>query len=261
MKPKKSLSQNFLKDKNILTKIVEYGNLNSDDVVLEIGPGTGNLTQEILEKSPQKVIVVEKDKELANFLKKKFGNSLSVINGNILDCIENFKFDIPIKVFGNLPYNISTQILISLIKLDSLDKYFKKFIFLFQKEVADRIIAQENSKYYGRLSILTAWKMDGQRKFDISPDYFYPKPKVWSSVVTLSPKLNYEKIKNLKNFEHITNIFFNKRRKMIRKPMIQLFKNYEEISEKLNLDLNLRPQNISKDKYIEICKKYEELAQ
>ena len=261
MKPKKSLSQNFLKDKNILTKIVEYGNLNSDDVVLEIGPGTGNLTQEILEKSPQKVIVVEKDKELANFLKKKFGNSLSVINGNILDYIENFKFDIPIKVFGNLPYNISTQILISLIKLDSLDKYFKKFIFLFQKEVADRIIAQENSKYYGRLSILTAWKMDGQREFDISPDYFYPKPKVWSSVVTLSPKLNYEKIKNLKNFEHITNIFFNKRRKMIRKPMIQLFKNYEEISEKLNLDLNLRPQNISIDKYLEICKKYEELAQ
>ena len=261
MKPKKSLSQNFLKDKNILTKIVEYGNLNSDDVVLEIGPGTGNLTQEILEKSPQKVIVVEKDKELANFLKKKFGNSLSVINGNILDYIENFKFDIPIKVFGNLPYNISTQILISLIKLDSLDKYFKKFIFLFQKEVADRIIAQENSKYYGRLSILTAWKMDGQREFDISPDYFYPKPKVWSSVVTLSPKLNYEKVKNLKNFEHITNIFFNKRRKMIRKPMIQLFKNYEEISEKLNLDLNLRPQNISIDKYLEICKKYEELAQ
>ena len=103
--------------------------------------------------------------------------------------------------------------------------------------------------------------MDGQREFDISPDYFYPKPKVWSSVVTLSPKLNYEKIKNLKNFEHITNIFFNKRRKMIRKPMIQLFKNYEEISEKLNLDLNLRPQNISIDKYLEICKKYEELAQ
>ena len=181
-----------MKDKNILTKIVEYGNLNSDDVVLEIGPGTGNLTQEILEKSPQKVIVVEKDKELANFLKKKIWKFFISYKWKYSDCIENFKFDIPIKVFGNLPYNISTQILISLIKLDSLDKYFKKFIFLFQKEVADRIIAQENSKYYGRLSILTAWKMDGQRKFDISPDYFYPKPKVWSSVVTLSPKLNYE---------------------------------------------------------------------
>ena len=99
--------------------------------------------------------------------------------------------------------------------------------------------------------------MDKSKVIDISPDYFYPVPKVWSSLITLSPKSNFEKINKHKNLEHITNIFFHQRRKMIRKPMQLLFKNYKEVSNKLNLDLKLRPQNIPVKKYIEICKFYE----
>ena len=101
--------------------------------------------------------------------------------------------------------------------------------------------------------------MDKQKELDIDPNYFYPKPKVWSSLVTLTPKSRYESIRKAKDLEYITNIFFNQRRKMIKKPMKQLFKDFEEVAKQLNIDLNLRPQNLSKNKYIEICKFYERL--
>ena len=257
IKPKKSLGQNFLKDKKTLSKIIEIGNISNKDIILEIGPGSGNLTKKIIEKKPKEIYLVEKDKNLTDLLKKNFGTKVKIINKDILDCIDNFRFDVPLKVFGNLPYNISTKILTSFLKIEELDKFFKKFIFIFQKEVAERIIAEENTKNYGRLSIITSWKMDKSKVIDISPDYFYPVPKVWSSLITLSPKSNFEKINKHKNLEHITNIFFHQRRKMIRKPMQLLFKNYEEVSNKLNLDLKLRPQNIPVKKYIEICKFYE----
>ena len=259
MKAKKSLGQNFLKDQVILKKIVELGKINNNDIVLEIGPGTGNLTEQILKKNPYKVIVVEKDQNLSEILKKKFGGKLDVINEDILNCYKNFKFNTPLKVFGNLPYNISTKILISFIQLDNLSKYYEKFIFIFQKEVAERIIASVNSKDYGRLSIMTSWKMNKSKIIDIDPKFFYPKPKVWSSLITLDPKMKFQDLNKAKNLEHITNIFFNQRRKMIKNPMKQLFSNFEETAKKLNLDLKLRPQNLSKDKYIEICKIYEDL--
>ena len=156
MRPKKSLSQNFLNDEEILNSIVNNGNIKKDDIVLEIGPGTGNLTKRIIEKKPSKLIVVEKDKELSKKLKDKFNKSLIIVNDDILNCFNKFKFDKPIKVFGNLPYNISTKILASFIKIDNLDKFFLKFLFVFQKEAADRIIANYNTKQYGRLSILSS---------------------------------------------------------------------------------------------------------
>ncbi len=260
MHPKKSLGQNFLSDKKILQDIVDRGEISKDDIILEIGPGTGNLTRKLLEKKPKKLIVVEKDNNLSVNLRKKFGSDIEIINNDILNCYNDFKFIQPIKVFGNLPYNISTKILISFIKIEKLSKYFKKFILIFQKEVADRIIAEENTRYYGRISILSSLKLEKIKIFDISPDYFYPKPKVWSSVILLKPKLNFKQIKKIKNLEHITNLFFNQRRKMIRKPMKQLFTDFEDVANKLEINLNLRPQNLSLSKYIDICKFYENLS-
>tara|TARA_B100000242_G_scaffold291201_1_gene264067 strand:- start:311 stop:1096 length:786 start_codon:yes stop_codon:yes gene_type:complete len=259
MRAKRSLGQNFLNDPKTLKTIVDQGNIKPDDIILEIGPGTGNLTDYILKKKPKKFIVVEKDRELSELLKKKYGKEIEVINEDILYCYKNFSFSSPIKVFGNLPYNISTKILISLLKIDNLNVIYDKFIFIFQKEVADRIIAEENTKNYGRLSILTSWKMNKSKIIDIDPSFFFPKPKIWSSLITLTPKANFQVVKNVNNLEHITNVFFNQRRKMIKKPMKQLFKNFNLIAKRLSLDLNLRPQNLSKNKYIEICKIYESL--
>ena len=257
--PKKSLGQNFLNNESLLSNIVNEGNISKKDIILEIGPGTGNLTEKILEKKPKKFYVVEKDDSLSKYLKDKFGNKIIIINDDILNCYNKFKFDTQIKVFGNLPYNISTKILISFIKLDDISKYFSKFIFIFQKEVADRVIAETNNKNYGRLSVITSWRMEKSKILDISPEFFHPIPKVWSTLLTLTPKTNFIKINKIKNLEHITNIFFNQRRKMIGKPMKQLFKNYEKTSKILNLDLKLRPQNIPVDKYLEICRTFEKL--
>ncbi len=259
MRSKKSLGQNFLSNNKLLNHIVSLGNILYDDIIIEIGPGTGNLTNEILKKNPKKLIVIEKDNDLSKFLLTKFAKNIEIINKDILKCYGDFKYDRPVIVYGNLPYNISTKILISFIKLDKLDKYFKRFVFIFQKEVADRLIAEENTKNYGRLSILTSWKMNCEKVLDIDPKYFKPTPKVWSSLIIITPKSKIENLKNSKNLEHITNIFFNHRRKMIKKPMKQLFNDYETVAKTLDLDLNLRPQNISKQKYLEICKYYESL--
>ena len=257
--PKKSLGQNFLKSQDILSNIVKSGNISKKDIILEIGPGTGNLTEKILEKAPERFIVIEKDKKLSELLHKKFRGKIEIINEDILDCYNSFVFNKKVKVFGNLPYNISTKILISFLKIYNLKDKFEKFIFVFQKEVADRILAEENSKNYGRLSILTSLKMNSDKITDIDPKYFYPKPKVWSTLVTLSPKLDFEEIKSNHHLEHITNIFFSQRRKMIKKPMKQLFTEFEKVANDLDLDLNLRPQNLSKNQYLEICKIYDVL--
>ena len=163
IKPKKSLGQNFLKDSNVLKKIINLGSLTESDIILEIGPGTGNLTEKIIEKNPKEIFVVEKDANLSNLLKQKYGNKINVINKDILECYNDFKFDTPVKVFGNLPYNISTKILVSFIRIKNLKNFFSKFIFIFQKEVADRIVATDNSKSYGRLSILSSWKFEKKK--------------------------------------------------------------------------------------------------
>ena len=259
IRPKKSLGQNFLNNRVVLDNIVNNGNINKDDIILEIGPGTGKLTEKIVKKKPSKIIVVEKDKALSDFLKTKFGDNIKIINEDILEYINILKFDKPIKVFGNLPYNISTKILTSIIKKDNLNNIFSLLIFVFQKEVADRIVAEYNTKQYGRLSILSSWKMYRKKMFDISPKNFFPIPKVWSSLVLLKPRDKIDNLKKSKNLEHITNIFFNQKRKMIKKPMKQLFINYEIVAKKLKLDLNNRPQNLSVSNYLEICKFYENL--
>ena len=257
--PKKSLGQNFLVDTEILNKIIDVGDIKSTDIVLEVGPGTGNLTEKILEKKPRKITVIEKDKDLSIFLKKKFNNDIEIINDNILNFNQEIYYNKKIIIFGNLPYNISTQILTSWIKLNNLNNFCKRFILMFQKEVADRILAECNSKNYGRLSIISSWKMNIKKIIDINPNSFSPSPKIKSSLLIFIPKKNFYKLENPKNLEHITNIFFSQRRKMIKKPLKILFKNYEKVSNDLSLDLNLRPQNLTHITYYKICSYYERL--
>ena len=175
--PKKSLGQNFLNDNKVLNLITEIGKIKNNDTILEVGPGTGSLTKKILEKKPKKFIVIEKDKFLANNLKKKFGNSLEIINDDMLNIsYENFS-ESKLIIFGNLPYNISTQILAKWIRINDLNNFCKKFILMFQKEVADRIITKVNDKNYGRLSILSNWKLNIEKVIDIEIESFKPHLK------------------------------------------------------------------------------------
>ena len=257
--PKKSLGQNFLIDKNIIKKISNLINLQNK-VVLEIGPGTGNLSSSILENKPKKFFAIEKDKKLFLHLKKQFNHQITIINQDILKFDENSLSKDKLIVFGNLPYNISTEILSKwILNLKDDHFWFDILILMFQKEVANRIIAKHDTSAYGRLSVLANWKLQIKKIFDISPSCFFPKPKVESSLLVFKPKKIFYKLKNPKNLEKITRIFFNHRRKMIKKPYNQLFNGNQKIIEKLGLNLNLRPQNLKPNDYYEITREYEEL--
>jgi len=255
---KKSLGQNFLIDRNVLEQIVNTVEIENREI-LEIGPGSGNLTQYILKKKPKKIYVIEKDNDLSLLLHEKFNKEINIINEDVLTVSEDKISKDKLTVFGNLPYNISTKILSKWI--DNLNKkiWFNELVLMFQKEVAERIIAKSNTSNYGRLSILSNWKLDVKKIIDIKPESFSPRPKIDSSLLVFFPKKEFFYLKNPKNLEKVTQVFFSQRRKMIKKPFNQIFKNAEEVSKKLGIDLNLRPQNLTPETYYKITKEYENL--
>ena len=258
VRAKKSLGQNFLHDKKILKLISECADIR-DKEILEIGPGTGNLTSEILNKKPKKFFIVEKDKNLIILLKKRFNQKVFYINEDVLKISEENLTKNKLIVFGNLPFNISTEILTKwIINLDT-DFWFEKLVLMFQKEVADRIISSHNSSEYGRLSIISNWKLNIKKIIDIKPVSFFPKPKVESSLLLFSPKKKFQEIRDPLNLEKITRLFFKHRRKMIKKPYNQLFKNNLEVQKKLRLNLSLRPQNLDFDTYFKLASEYEKI--
>ena len=259
IRAKKSLGQNFLKDQKIIESIVDVGEITNKKVVLEIGPGTGALTEAILKKNPKEFYVIEKDARFLSILNQKFNNKINIINKDILKFKLNNISKQKLIIFGNLPYNISTQILSQLIINEENFNSYEKLILMFQKEVADRILAKTNSKQYGRLSIISNWRLIIKKEFNIKPQSFSPKPNVDSTLLSFYPKKDFFLLEEPKNIEKITRIFFNQRRKMIKKPLNKIFKNPKKISENYNLDLNLRPQNLSPTTYFKIVKEYEKL--
>ena len=257
-KAKKSLGQNFLIDREVLEKIVSTVEIANKEI-LEIGPGSGNLTSYILKNNPKKVFVVEKDDELSLILKEKFTNQIEIINEDVLKVSENEISEQKLVVFGNLPYNISTEILSKWIINIHKEFWFESLVLMFQKEVADRIVAGSNNSKYGRLSILTDWKLNVKKIIDIKPQSFSPRPKIDSSLLLFTPKENSFELKDAKNLEMITRVFFSQRRKMLKKPFNQIFNNAKEVANKFNIDLNLRPQNLEPEIYFKLTKEYENL--
>ena len=258
--PKKSLGQNFLIDHNVINKIIDIGDVNEEDVVMEVGPGTGNLTREIIKKKPRKIFLIEKDRFLYNDLKREFQNKAIITNEDILKVNEINLTNKKLIVFGNLPYNISTQILVKWIFDCGSTFWFKKLILMFQKDVAERITAKTNTQEYGRLSIISNWKLKIAKHFDVSKNCFYPKPKIESSILSFVPETKYVKFQNAKNLEMVTRVFFSQKRKMINKPFKKLFNDNKKVLNKLKINLNLRPANLSKEIYFEITKEYENLT-
>ena len=256
---KKSLGQNFLIDEKILKKITNITDIK-DKTILEVGPGTGNLSSFILKENPKKFFVVEKDHRLISNLQKKFKNQIKIINEDILNIDEKKFCQDKLIVFGNLPYNISTEILCKwILNLNDNNFWFENMVLMFQKEVADRIVASVNTSNYGRLAVLAKWKLEIEKICDVRPSSFYPKPKIDSSVLFFKPRKRFFKINEPKNIELITRLFFNHRRKMIKKPFNRLFNANIKIQKKLKLSLNLRPQNLDFNTYYNLTKEYENL--
>ena len=258
IRPKKSLGQNFLIDRNVLELIVDTVDIANKEV-LEIGPGSGNLTSFLLKKNPSKVYVIEKDDELALLLQDKFSDEIKIINDDVLKISEDKISNEKLTVFGNLPYNISTEILSKWITNLNKKIWFESLVLMFQKEVAERIIAESNTSKYGRLSILSNWKLNIRKIIDIKPQSFSPRPKIDSTLLLLTPRKKIFELKDAKNLEMITRVFFSQRRKMLKKPFNQVFTNAKEVADKFNIDLNLRPQNLEPEIYFKLVKEYENL--
>ena len=261
LKLKKSLGQNFLVDKNIIRKITSLDDLKNQ-MVLEIGPGSGNLTESIIEKKVKKIVLIEKDQRFSKLLAEKLEKekNMEIHNKDILKYNFNNSLLSNATIFGNLPYNISTQILVKFINLKKWPPFFKKIIFMFQKEVADRILAKPNTKEYGRIAILTNFRLDIVKSFKISRNCFFPKPSVDSKIIVFKPKLKIDyKIADIKNLEKITNIFFSNKRKMINKPFSKIFKEYKSIAENLKINLHSRPSELSNNDYYKLTEYYEKI--
>ena len=255
---KKSLGQNFLIDFNIVKKIVNLVNIKSKNII-EIGPGKGALTDEIIKKNPKSLLLIEKDDNLYKELDMKFSSQkkIKIFNSDIL------KFDLEKKIkknsiiFGNLPYNISSQILVKILRFNKWPPNLTDMIFMFQKELAEKIIAKYPSSDYGRLSILSSYRLNIVKKFLVSPNCFFPKPKINSMIIHLRPKKEkIFKINEVTNLEKITNILFSNKRKMINKNIKKILsrKNIESID---GLKLHLRPANIKPEIYYKITELFE----
>ena len=256
---KKSLGQNFLIDKNIIKKIVNLSNIQNRHVI-EIGPGNGELTDEIINNKPKSITLIEKDFDLSKKLKKKYSENknLIIFNNDIL------KFDLEkiIKkesmIIGNLPYNISSQILVKIIKLKKWPPDFFDLIFMFQKELGEKIIGLYQTPNYGRISILANSRLKVIKKFFVSPNCFRPKPKITSMVIHFKPKSTLLSIKDILNLEKITKIFFSNKRKMINKNIKKLF-TQKQIKSLNQLDLKSRPTELNPEMYYKITKLYEKI--
>ena len=249
---KKRFGQNFLTDKHVLSNILSFINPKSDDIFLEIGPGLGNMTEMFL-GIPEKYDAIEIDKDLINPLKEKFKDekNFSIINKNILDLDLNYfvKDKKKIRLIGNLPYNMSSPILDWCFKQIDL---IKDMHFMFQKEFAYRCAGNQNTDSYGKLSVICNYLCKVDILADIDRSYFDPVPKVDSSFVRFKPKTNKKNLNELKNLNFLLNKFFNKKRKKINKTLIELFS--EEDLSKIEIDFNLRPDQLSLEDYISLAK-------
>jgi len=255
---KKSLGQNFLVDKNIIKKIINLVNIK-DKNVIEIGPGEGALTDEILKRKPRTLKAVEKDSYLAKNLKDKYSKikNVKIFHEDILRSrLEKLILKNTI-IMGNLPYNISSQIFVKILKTKKWPSKINDIIFMFQKELGEKIICKYPSNSYGRLSILKDFRLHVINKFLVSPNCFFPKPKVISIVAHFKPKIQMlYKIKKLENLEKVTNILFSNRRKMINKNIKKLLSPKKIIQIK-DLNLNLRPSEIKPQIYYKITELFE----
>ena len=256
LKPKKSLSQNFLLDLNLTKKIAEsVNNLDSCDI-LEIGPGPGALTRSLLSLGARKVVVIEKDaqflgplQEISNFYPER----LTIVHGDVLSIEAEKLLRPPIKIVSNLPYNIGTKILINYLTVEKWPPFWESLTFMFQEEVANRLVALPKTKSYGRLSIITQWRSTVEILFKVPATAFKPVPKVESTVVKIIPSKQENFKINLKTLQRVVKLAFNQRRKMLRQSLKNLHPEILNILPKAGIDPKSRPEELTIDQFCELA--------
>ena len=231
LSPKKSLGQNFLRDLNLTSKIARYaGNLEQSDV-LEIGPGPGGLTRSLLNEGARKVVVIEKDTRCIAALEEiqlQFSEKLKIVQGDALSTDVRQYLTHPVQIIANLPYNIGTELLVRWLNSTTWPSFWQSMTLMFQKEVANRIVASPGSKAYGRLSVMAQWRCNTKIAFNIPATAFTPPPKVESSIVHFEALKKPRFPAEVNKLEFVVSKAFNQRRKMLRGALKGHFKNVEE---------------------------------
>ena len=259
IKPKKKLGQNFLHDKNIISSIINNVNVKDEDII-EIGPGPGILTENILKNKARSLLVIEKDDSFEVNLKKiknKYKDNFTYLIHDVIDFDFNKLIKKEYKIVSNLPYNISVPFILKMIKIRRVISW-KDMVLMVQKEVAERITAEIGTKNYGRLSIMVNLNNDVKKLLNVKPSSFIPRPKVDSTVIKISPK-NKDININTKVFEKIVKTCFSQRRKKVKNNLDQLNINTISLLELSNIDPDLRAENIDIEGFIRISRNYEEL--
>lgn len=249
LKPKKSLGQNFILSSEITKKIVALAGSLENFNVIEIGPGYGALTREILVHNPKSLLSIEKDRDLVKHhdqLLNEHQGKYRIIEADALHVTEEELIERPVKVIANLPYNISVVLFLKW--LNNI-KFFTSLTLMFQKEVADRITARPNSKDYGSLSVLSQLLCDIKKEFDIEPKEFFPRPKVHSSVITVNPLPTPKFAANLETLTRLIRAVFAQRRKMLKNSLQNITNHAETVLENAKLSGNQRPENLTIEQF------------
>ena len=256
---KKKFGQNFLHDKNIINQIVKASNSEGKNIV-EVGPGPCLLTKILLEKNPKSVLAIETDKSflpILNKIKEDYPLKFNFIIQDILKVdLDNLIKD-NYSIVSNLPYNISVPFITSLIEKNQPVKW-DSLTLTVQKEVADRMLAEVDSRQYGRLSVLTKWRSYIEKVCDIKPTCFIPEPKVMSTVIKIRPKNNITS-PSVESFKKIASAAFGFRRKTLKKSLSQLGIDGEELAKRVNIDPKLRAQNLTIEDFCNLSEVYEKL--
>ena len=252
IRAKKSLGQNFLLDLNLTSKIARYaGNLKQSDG-LEIGPGPGGLTRSLLNEGARQVVSIEKDNRCIAALEEiqsLFPGRLRLLQGDALSMNVTQYLTDPIKIIANLPYNIGTELLVRWLNSKNWPSFWQSMTLMFQKEVANRIVARPGSKAYGRLSVMSQWRCNTKIAFNIPATAFTPPPKVESAVVHFEA-LNEPKFPaEVDKLEFVVSKAFNQRRKMLRGALKGHFINVEEGLFSIGILPTKRAENITVQEY------------
>ena len=254
---RKALGQNFLFDLNLTSKIARRaGDLTQCDV-LEIGPGPGGLTRALLMEGARKVVAIEMDNRCISVLEDvsaAYPGRLEVIEGNALDVDPLPKLTAPIRVVANLPYNVGTELLVRWLTPPTWPPYWQSLTLMFQKEVAQRIVAAPGSKAYGRLSVLAQWRTDAKLAFEISPQAFTPPPKVTSAVVHLERLEEPRFPADAKDLSRTVSLAFGQRRKMLRASLKSLGKDVEERIRAADIDPTTRAEQVSVEAFCRLSR-------
>jgi len=244
---RKSLGQNFLLDLNLTARIARAAAPLEDVTVIEIGPGPGGLTRALLALGAKHVVAVERDPRCIAALEEivaHFGGRLTIVEADAMRFDpEPYVDRAPVRVVGNLPFNIATALLVSWLTTQPWPPWYDALVLTFQREVAERIVAAPGSKPYGRLSVLAQWRTEPHILFDIAPSAFVPPPRVTASVVRLVPR-PAPLLCDLAVIERVTQAAFGQRRKMLRQSLKSLERDPAALLEAAGLDPTARAEDI-----------------